>query len=400
VRIALLTATALAMLAGCRPASTGTQAPDLLHLLPTDWIPVNAEQPWTQINIDGDQDPEWLLLYTYDNASLDSANGPIGAVIYDPQQGTAFATGLDEKSTPYQAAGGYTAYRILPNYWQWADSGFVGPNELKAALSVLPVTRREQTEIPEEVDGSPDEAIIYAGNPRKAMTVIWWRSSFDGYGVANVYAAGGFSNQAYGSGNAENSPVVSLRGMNPFHDRSRLCQEILYTRTLAPDRDGETIPYRPAIRYLPSSLGIKFCARNARSAHPFYPEGVVLTYLLADRNDPGSLFHPEADATTIAATLNFETLESVNVLRAPLDVKFNAERFPLDVPVCVGLLADGGQQRWYLFNLRHSPPDLEERITDRLSIISVDTIPTPASSSGPDCSKLIPNGTPEKLTSP
>ena len=76
---------------------------------------------WQSINIDGDDAPEYLLFFTYDNDQ-------VGAVIYDEQIGSTQTTSPTPVPVPNQPSGLYVPYRLEPDYWAGAGSvGYIAP---------------------------------------------------------------------------------------------------------------------------------------------------------------------------------------------------------------------------------------------------------------------------------
>ncbi|MEX1018525.1 MAG: hypothetical protein WDZ49_02645, partial [Litorilinea sp.] len=80
------------LLAGCGMSGFFADTPevplelDYNRLLPEGWKPIAQ---WYEVDIDGDGDTEYLLLFTYDA-------GQVGAVIYDQQVSTDLVAPLEE----------------------------------------------------------------------------------------------------------------------------------------------------------------------------------------------------------------------------------------------------------------------------------------------------------------
>ena len=157
------------------------------------------------------------------------------------------------------------------------------------SISVAAVTRQEPDEIhgpgvateaiTTDDAGAPvskvDELIIRGGGSH--ITFLWWENTIDGYGVAQIHAPWGFSNEIPGAELANQTPLVSAIGSAPMNDRSQLCRKYRFQRQVVPSTSPRAV-YRQPITYIQLPLGIHFC--GGIPAHPFYPEGVVLAYLL------------------------------------------------------------------------------------------------------------------------
>ena len=67
---------------------------DFGQVLPEGWEPIRS---WTEVNLDGDEAVEYLLLFRYDA-------GQIGAAIYDSQIATDMVSVVDIGATPVPSA--------------------------------------------------------------------------------------------------------------------------------------------------------------------------------------------------------------------------------------------------------------------------------------------------------
>ena len=175
----------------------------------------------------------------------------------------------------------------------------------------------------------------------------------------------------------------------------------------------------PGIAFAQRDMGIKFCTPSA-PAHPFYPEGVALAYLLsvmdgaqdapqdalqsapqnAPQNAPrNNAFQSSADHLITAgigpgfvidaldaprlAGERVEDIQSYATVPVSADALQNGVFAPT-TGVCVEMArrSDGGQRRWLLFTLRYHPPDMEARTSDRWTISGVTQEPLPQDVSG------------------
>lgn len=283
------------LLGGCRNSSASITGPQVLSTLPQGWTPLTTgrdgwfREPttlWTQINIDNDIVPEYLLYFTYDN-------GQIGAIIYDQQTGPAVATNPTPIPAPNQPASMYVPYQVEPSYWTRSDApdtvGFIAPPYTQASSLILeqveryPAGTQDQagTANPEPGEGVPatNEAIIYGGS--NVITVLWWRNPYNGYGIAQMEASGGLRADPRPAGSEILRPLERVVGQVPLRgllERSVMCSEIRYTRTETGEPPDIVQPvYQSAVRYVESNGGIVFCM--GAPSFPYYPEGVVLAYL-------------------------------------------------------------------------------------------------------------------------
>jgi hypothetical protein len=341
---------------------------------------------WTPINIDNDLTTEYLLYFTYDN-------GQLGAIIYDQQTGDTSVVSTTPVPAPIQPAGMFVPYQVEPSFWTRSDApdtvGYVAtPNTSPEVLRLEQVERFP--------DGTPDaagtanpnpgasvpatnEAIIYGG--ANVITVLWWRNSFDGYGVAQMAALGGLRTAPQDARVLR--PLQTVIGQTPLTDllaRSVLCRETRYTRADANEPAESISPYQTAVRYVESDLGIVFCL--SVPLHPYYPEGVALAYLRPTSApapargeqpvDPAAgLLWPgltDAQRAQMAALTDLDGPDVpgsppliVRDLRAPASVPLPSDtRAPNGAPItttsCAEIVsADGRLLRRLLFDMLYQP---------------------------------------------
>jgi hypothetical protein len=283
------------LLASCRNTAADTQGPQVLSTMPQGWTPMTTERGglfsrggttvWTQINIDNDLATEYLLYFTYDNEQ-------VGAIIYDQQAGATGANSPTPIPAPNQPAGQYVSYQVEPSFWTRSDApdtvGLIAPpNTAVGNLRVEQVQRYPAGEPGQAGTANPDpgenvpptnELIIYGGPT--VISVLWWRNTFNGYGIAQMQATGGLEPQGRVAGDIPR-PLEQVIGETPLNGllaRSVLCRETRFTRTDTGEPEDIVQPvYQNAVRYVESDGGIVFC--NGAPASPYYPEGVVLAYL-------------------------------------------------------------------------------------------------------------------------
>lgn len=291
---AIILAALSLLLGGCFNANANVAGPQVLSALPTSWTPLSSQRGvvfsrdsgpiWTEINIDNDATTEYLLYFTYDN-------GQVGAIIYDQQAGASAVNSPTPLPSPNQPAGQYVSYQVEPSFWTRSDVpdtvGYIAPpgttiDQLRLAqVERFPAGQGTEagTANAETVADAPptNEAIIYGGST--VITVLWWRNTFNGYGVAQMEAGGGLFPEA-SEGNTPR-PLQTVTGQTPLSGllaRSVLCEEVRFSRTDAGEPPDIVQPvYQSAVRYVESSGGIVFC--KGAPAYPYYPEGVTLAWL-------------------------------------------------------------------------------------------------------------------------
>ena len=398
---------------------------DFAQILPQGW---KAIGPWQEISIDGDSTKEYLLLFSYDN-------GQIGAVIYDSQIASDYVGIVDVSKTPVptatvplvaiplQSFGYYRPYRLLPNYWSYIYGGDVGQGVIAepgqennvAAYEVGNLSDVQKTAQP--ATSNPGSAKLSAASQPKAELVIrggethltfaWWKDVHQGYGVTQLYAPGGFRGVNWQNWQKSPTPITSISGLFPLADyrgRSLFCREVLYRRNQGTppngaNANGDTALQQPgeasfpAIWFSHTDMGIKFCKSNI-PIHPFYPEGVVLAYLLQSRPANGSapardladLMTPDVTVAQVDADMNYgllaqekvadiETYPTIPLLPSSVETR----TFAPTTAVCVELekLAGASNPRWLMFTLRYQPPDLQQRIPDRWTVSGATLQPPP-----------------------
>lgn len=360
---------------------------DLRAAIPSYWRPIDNLR---EVNIDGDADVEYILFYHYDDGSArdsgNRVNGPVGAVIFDLQIDSGNVLGPEPKELvpiPNQPSAFYVPHRILPNYWPATGNRFyavpgasffpvgyyIAEPEDAANIRIEEVQRAEPIPDEEGEDVVAEEMIIYGGATH--ITIAWWENSFDSYGVAHLHAPGGFRDFKPPEA-VRTSPIESVQGAFPLHDRSRLCRNFLYTR----DKDDENVVKAPnttktAVRYVVSELGLDFCDNTPD--HPFYPEGVVLAYLL-DSDRRGDWILPKDNDDTIAKAraridraINFgkiasdtervQNLRTASIISYPPRAEGGVE-YNLETTVCVELVSADNVRRQLDFILRYFSPSL------------------------------------------
>lgn len=412
--------------------------PDLLRSLPEEWTVIEVAEParfqlfkspspWQAINIDGDLDTEYLVLYTYDNSTSGAADGPKGGLIYDLQDTSESITGQPPRPSPLQPSTEYERYRLLPSYWRGMQGAFLAlpgnPESVSTAVTKH-LVHRTGNAAQQSSSASADQVdeLVLIGN-RSVLTFIWWRNQFDGYGVTQLFGPDGFRNI---NGEGESSvlsawaeqpvEIEKIDALYPIYGnldpigppaidfadigRSVLCRTIRYLREpVAYQSTTVTGPaYQSDIQYVSRDMGIQFCDHTP--VHPFYPEGVVVKYLRAsDSGDRNALLWPfldqvEKDIIIERTPFNpdqdrVEHVETRTSIDYPQSYRTNqppalVNTRQLTTQVCAEVLSisgdDSGRKLFY-FSLIHSAPSVDTatpptgdapRASDQLWISYVD----------------------------
>ena len=416
----------LTLSAGCGVfMSTTNPALDLdfSQTLPEDWVPIGT---WQEINIDGDGDTEYLLLFTYDQ-------GQAGGAIYDQQIAPDFVGVVDVSATPVatptvelvpvplQPLAYYRPYRLLPTSWSYSYGGNVGHGFLalpkdKEEIDVHQVVRVQTTG-----DGStePVTATQVGTQPAAELTIlggethltfVWWLNTLHGYAVSQLTAEGGFVDFDWEAWSNAPTPITNISGLSPLNDyraRSLLCRESLYTRTLTATHEYVQSPDMATVAFAEQYRGVRFCIDDGPD-HPFYPEGVVMKYLVIADSDAtdeeldlalSPLLTPGVDDASLELNAALVQLsdEMVSDISAyptvpALPPRIVTGDFLPTTTVCVEAAqrAEPDRRRWVLFTLRYQPPDFAERLPDRWTISGAEEMPELSGEQPPyECASLL-----------
>jgi len=399
------------LLSACRAtvAETDAVALPLADALPASW---EALRDVAEVNIDGDEVAEYLLLFTYDASGTSTTRsffssssqsiGPIGAVIYDAQVVTG--TTPAESVSADKPANAFVPYAILPSYRRDAGQGFIATPGQRANVQAYPVSYRGLTQL-EAV--TADALIFVAGDADSEtyLTFTWWQNRADGYGVTQLYAPGGFETapfQAFGWAQWRQSPTAirQIIAVHPLHDRNLLCRRFQYEWD-AEAYNGNADPTQAGpIRYRKTDLGLQFCYPTP--AHPFYPEGVVLAYLLggnADLLDPARVASavPDDQMAWLQPIVQEKGVVRVDDLASYATLTTTQEApaqpgTPGTIGVCALIevqVAGATQQVALYFTLRHEEPQFQMHTPDQLFIANVEAIPAPDSGVVVNCQAAL-----------
>lgn len=395
--------------------------------LPASWTALRDVQ---EVNIDGDGAAEYLLFFTYDAlgaapstswffAERSIPRGPIGAVIYDAQVITGTATA--ERVSPDKPTNALVPYAILPSYRRAAGQGFVAAPTQGEGVQAYPVSYRS---LAQTASTAADTLIFFAGGAGADtyLTFAWWQNRADGYGVTQLYAPGGFETALYttfdwAQWQRNPQPIQTLIAVHPLHDRNLLCRRIQYQLSGANDTTTTSASEAPPIHYQRTDLGLHFCAGTP--AHPFYPEGVVLAYLLegssalldvsvatatGDNSAPPPLATEGEGIGWLQQLVQTQRVVRVDDLASYATLVTTTTPLvaapPDTLVVCAALTlattasasaggADRTQQTGLLFTLRHQPAGFQPPTPDQLFITNVETIAAPSDESMVNCHALL-----------
>lgn len=250
--LAIIMLLAIYVLRSYAPQQEGLELPlNLANIIPEAWQPLDKKLP--TVDIDGDGELEWLLIYRYDSAR--EGRGPIGGVIYDAQVDISpHQLGVP---IPYRSAF-LVPYKLLPDTHPGKGQGYLADHRVDP---------------PEQVDsngnGKVDELVIRGYGHDPAMTrlsIFRWEGKEEGYSVQHFQGSGGITAVDSDKDGVIEKVIVSER----LYERSQLCRQRTHTR----QSDGS---------YQPSDSSLVFC--YGTPAHPFYPEGVVLTFFLSSQQE-------------------------------------------------------------------------------------------------------------------
>lgn len=379
------------LLAGCSRNEEQLNI-NLRDILPAEW---KAVETWKPVNIDADSEQEYLLFYTYDaskTADDDAIPGPIGGVIYDSQTPASVPASEADARPP---SPWLQPYALLPSYWRGAGYGFIAPSQAASPPSfevkrVFPdevknryfevlasqqIGGAEATPTPAALPAN-DELVVYGGSSAIGgvthISIFWWSNPRQGYGSTQIAASGGLKVVKW-DGGENRSPIRQVRARYAEEDRSQLCKESIFTRYLDPDYTSEGA-FRPAVYYLEGPRSLIFCYGIPET--PFYPEAVVLAYLLDPRGHREMVAEEarESVAATLATYLRVTALQYHQTVDAIGPRQIDAGAAPLRTNVRAYLVypTDTSEEtRLYEFSLEHLPTNNSRRTTDQWRIVSV-----------------------------
>jgi hypothetical protein len=305
VVILLVSLAAILILYSClsqrlKPAEDTELPLNLQTIIPSTWKVVPNQ--YKLCDFDGDGENEYLVIYSYDPASVPSAlpatpvppatpvtgRSLIGGVIYDTQVNRL--PQAPGSQSPYRPAF-LIPYKLLPDIYGGKGQGYLGQN----SVAVYP--------LPGAVNDGPCQAkeITIFGTsydtPPTNLSIFRWAGDPVGYIAA--YFQGDTRLQAYGPNRSTQPtvPVVDVYTYNTLSQRSLLCSVQHYTRGYDPQNPTA---FPPGLEFVEvkSDYTIDFCYGPPKD--PAYPEGVVVALLRGqnpDQNTPtgASYFMPNVN---------------------------------------------------------------------------------------------------------
>ncbi len=236
------------------PTALSDQINIIKEVIPSDWQPEELRK----VDLDGDDEEEWLLIYRQTSAP----NSPLGGVIYDAQVGISPLQPRLE--LPYRPAY-LVPYRLLPDLGPGKGQGYLGETGYRIETYDT------------DGDEKQDELVIlgysWAPNPTQ-MAFFRWENKEAGYKLtAHFHGDGGV--EAARPREDDGGPIEAVTTKEKKHDRSHICQKTVYRRK-KDDVTYEKVsgPFLDFTYDVPS--------------RPFYPEAAVLAYYLSLAGGEGS----------------------------------------------------------------------------------------------------------------
>ena len=282
--IVLVSVAAVLILYSClrsRAAVPGsTELPlNLQTIIPSTWAVVPNQ--YKLCDFDGDGENEYLIIYSYDPASVPSAlpatpvppatpvagRSLIGGVIYDTQVNRVpQAPGVQ---SPYRPAF-LIPYKLLPDIYGGKGQGYLG----QSGVTVYP--------LPGSVNNGPCQAkeITIFGTSCDVvptnLSIFRWAD--DPVRYINAYFQADTRLLTYGPNRTTlpTSPVVEVYTYNSLNQRSLLCSVQHYTRGYDPQKPTAIPPTLEFVE-VEADYTIDFCYGPPKDAA--YPEGVVVALL-------------------------------------------------------------------------------------------------------------------------
>ena len=251
-------------------ATPETGRPDFSHLIPDAWTIEQVEE----IDVDGDDEVEWLVIYRYDKSS-GGFGGPLGGVVYDRQPDRSPEN--PSRPEPYRSAI-LVAYHLLPAA---GGSGYLGEKvgdegEPKPEVGTYDVNG----------DGKKELAILGYSFPGFAtsLAVFRWVGKARGYQVM-IHAEEGDADVLWGDAGIELEPAFGKGPIKTVVVRSRLYHPYWYLRS----RLGRRVVYEwddNQTKLEKKSENIDFVFGRPQGAYKpkqkqypvAYPEAAVLAY--------------------------------------------------------------------------------------------------------------------------
>jgi hypothetical protein len=262
----------LMLLTGCAPKEKFPI--EIEEVIPGTWKP----QELRKVDLDGDEEEEWLLIYRQTSVPSSKPDGPLGGVIYDAQ--IDISPVQPHLELPYRPAY-LVPYRLLPDLRPGKGQGYLG--EAGYGIETYDTDR----------DGKQDELVILGyiqdPNPTKGVLRVSdpsrkpkptlvnffrWENETVGYTLtAHFQGDGGIEVVRPRGGDRGRIEEVTVK--EKLYDRSQICQKTVYRR------EKDEVTYQ---KFSGPVLDFTYGAPS----QPFYPEAAVLAYYLSLAGGEGS----------------------------------------------------------------------------------------------------------------
>ncbi|MCO6449398.1 MAG: hypothetical protein J5I90_01300 [Caldilineales bacterium] len=295
---------------------------DLNEIKPEAWTTYG--DGLQRVNLDDDDEEEWLLLYRYDGA-------PLGGVIYDGQTAPYGDLSIP---VPNQTPSYLVPYRLLPDYAAGKTNGYLGDANVDFKQIFLSLDLAG-----EEPPTTPRDRLLVRGKRQDGRinrySVFQWISLETGYAGALAFTPGWFSLSEENPDDwaeaenwvADGSFPTKIWAWEPQSDRSNICRRTPWVlQASGDDQNPDLFRANYAINDL------NFCNGDI-PAEPAFPEGQMLAYLLdgnAGRLDESDMEIPEFTGAAVSRVTAPEVLDE-NVgdpLQVAGEVDFQFEGVP------------------------------------------------------------------------
>ncbi len=235
---------------------------DIKSIKPDSWTLYGGLE---RINIDDDDEEEWLQFYFY-------APQALGGVIYDVQNKPFDYAGVPP---PNQTPPFVVPYRLLPDYAPHKTLGYLGENDIDWKAIFLTEDRGR-----DKKPADPRDRLQVRGYYQSRIdrfSVFWWLGPPRGYGNTHASTSGWFSlshdtPNDWGAWDA-NQAIADLWAWEPLADRSNLCRRLHWNFP-----DWNTLDPSTGFTLVPGDTDYFFCT-GSLSEDPAYPEAQVIAYM-------------------------------------------------------------------------------------------------------------------------
>ncbi len=228
---------------------------DIEEVIPDNWQP----QELRKVNLDGDDEDEWLLIYRQTSVP----GGPLGGVIYDVQPDTS-------PTRPYlRLPPAYLVpYRLLPDLGPGKGQGYLG--DISYTIELYDT----------DGDGKQDELVTlgYSREPNPTQIAFFrWESEAAGYQLT-TYLQGDGGIEVVRPRDVNRGRIEEVIVKKKLNERSQICEKTVHRR-----REDDVTYQKVSGPILDFTYGVP--------SQPFYPEAAVLAYYLSLAGDEISADH-------------------------------------------------------------------------------------------------------------